>query len=238
MYFLPITRAEFLHFLPSGGEVAEIGVAKGGFSQEILNNARPDRLHLIDPWEFQDREDYLNDPNNAESTEQQARYEAILSRFGAEIAAGQVEVHRAYSQDIADDFADGQLDWVFIDGLHTYEGVKTDLEAYAPKVKEDGFVLGHDYTNHASAQHMQFGVVEAVNEFVIANGYAFIALTRENFPTYVLARSETAESARLLLTKLVYNVAGLTRLKDFPRKGDFTHEVVQIQGRINEIFSF
>ena len=38
-------------------------------------------------------------------------------------------------------------DFLFIDGDHTYEGVKKDFEMYVPLVKERGLILMHDITN-------------------------------------------------------------------------------------------
>ena len=53
------------------------------------------------------------------------------------------------------------FDFVYIDGLHTYTGVKTDIINYLPKVKKGGVIGGHDYTN--LIPHL-VGVYEAVNE--------------------------------------------------------------------------
>ena len=39
-------------------------------------------------------------------------------------------------------------DFLFIDGDHTYEGVKKDFEMYVPLVKEEGIILMHDTVNH------------------------------------------------------------------------------------------
>jgi predicted O-methyltransferase YrrM len=52
-------------------------------------------------------------------------------------------------------------DFVYIDGLHTYEGVKTDIQNYQPLVKPGGVIGGHDYTN--KIKHL-VGVYDAVNE--------------------------------------------------------------------------
>jgi len=55
-------------------------------------------------------------------------------------------------------FDDNSLDMVFIDAEHTYQGVKEDIEAWLPKVKPGGILVGHDY-------NIRFmGVVFAVNE--------------------------------------------------------------------------
>lgn len=40
---------------------------------------------------------------------------------------------------------DKQIDLLFIDGDHSYEGVKTDLELWLPKVKPGGWVVMHDF---------------------------------------------------------------------------------------------
>ena len=53
------------------------------------------------------------------------------------------------------------FDFIYLDGLHTYEGVKTDIINYLPKVKEGGVIGGHDYTNQIP--HL-VGVYQAVNE--------------------------------------------------------------------------
>lgn len=39
-----------------------------------------------------------------------------------------------------------ELDWVYIDGDHSTEGVIADIRAYTPHVKQEGLVLFHDHT--------------------------------------------------------------------------------------------
>ena len=238
MLLCSIARTDLLHLLPKGGEVAEIGVATGEFSQEILARAKPRKLHLVDPWTHQERDDYQRDGNNVDDRTQEQRFQDVSTRFAAERAAGQVEIHRAYSQDVAGDFADGQLDWLYIDGLHSYEGVASDLRHYKDKVKPEGFILGHDYTNHARAQEMDFGVVEAVNDFVQEEGYDFLVLTDEVFPTYVLARRGGAAPAQSLLAQLIYHVPKIVELRDYPAVGAFHHKIVEVGGQVRVISSF
>lgn len=42
---------------------------------------------------------------------------------------------------------DNSLNFVLIDGFHTYEQVKNDLTNYYPKLKDGGLMWAHDYNN-------------------------------------------------------------------------------------------
>ena len=61
----------------------------------------------------------------------------------------------------ADILNEDYFDFIYLDGLHTYEGVKTDIKNYLPMVKKGGVIGGHDYTN--KLPHL-VGVYDAVNE--------------------------------------------------------------------------
>ena len=41
-----------------------------------------------------------------------------------------------------------QIDFLFIDGDHTYEGVKQDFQMYSPLVRKGGVVAFHDVVEH------------------------------------------------------------------------------------------
>ena len=106
MFLFNLTREQLLAYLPKGGEIAEIGVAAGTFSRMIQSVVEPYRLHLIDPWEHQDRPDYDRDLNNVPDNEHANRYNEILSYFSPLINTGHVKVHRSYSTESANTFSD------------------------------------------------------------------------------------------------------------------------------------
>ena len=44
-------------------------------------------------------------------------------------------------------FKDGSLDFVYIDGNHTFEYVINDIAEWSKKVRKGGIISGHDYWN-------------------------------------------------------------------------------------------
>lgn len=42
-------------------------------------------------------------------------------------------------------YKDGSLDFVFIDAMHTYDGITADITAWMPKIRKGGVLAGHDY---------------------------------------------------------------------------------------------
>ena len=238
MLYLPLNRSQVLQLLPAHGVCAEIGVLEGDFSEEILKHALPEKLHLIDPWLHQDREDYQKDHANAEDAVQDARYQGVLRKFASRIDAGTVEIIREFSDVAVDRFEDKSLDWVYIDAVHSYDGALADLRAFAPKIKDDGFILGHDFTNSPPARKMEFGVVEAVRDFLAESGWSFVALTSENFPTYVLAKDMSSRNAQDLISECILKVPFIVEIKEPFRSGPYHRQVVYPDKTIRYVMSF
>ena len=115
----------------------EVGVQYGYFSQEILKNWRGE-LKCVDSYEGYE-----------------PVYKIAIENLGVD------RIIRKKSVDASKDFKNNSLDFVFIDAGHTYTEVKEDIEAWFPKVRNGGIVSGHDYVKYTN-----FGVIEAVDEFV------------------------------------------------------------------------
>ena len=125
-------RQELARYFASLGfkRGAEIGVCQGRYAQMLCQTIPGLELTVIDPWPGD------NNPNMLEAIDRLDGYD--------------VEFVRATSLD-----APKQIyDFVFIDGLHDYQSVKADIEAWAPYAR---IVSGHDY-------HVE-GVARAVNEY-------------------------------------------------------------------------
>ncbi len=50
---------------------------------------------------------------------------------------------------------DGKVDFLFIDGDHTYDGVKADFEMYSGLVRPGGLIVFHDICKHAEGLNCQ-----------------------------------------------------------------------------------
>jgi len=66
--------------------------------------------------------------------------DALLEHW--QLIAGDSHLEAVYKQ-----VKDYKFDILFIDGDHSYEGVKQDFEMYSPLVKDRGLILMHDITN-------------------------------------------------------------------------------------------
>ena len=160
-------RARMLSVLPEKAVCAEIGTWKGNFAAVILEHRRPAHLYLVDPWEHRAEGDYADASYGGKmeggQVSMDAMYDEVAARFSAEVESGQVEILRQRSTDAAAALPDESLDWVYIDGDHSYEGVKADLEAYFRTVKPGGLMAGDDYGHVGS--WFEDGVTRAVDEF-------------------------------------------------------------------------
>ena len=63
------------------------------------------------------------------------------------------------SKELAKIWDKGELAMIFVDGNHSYESVKVDIELWWPHLKSDGWMLFHDYDDPTSP-----GVCRAVDE--------------------------------------------------------------------------
>ncbi len=162
---LLLNRSEMLSKLRKGGKIAEIGVAQGDFSELILKITEPDSLHLIDVWNSR--------------TYNESLFKEVTTRFRELIDEGRVQIHRKLSTDATEDFEDNYFDWIYIDTTHSYDMTREELTKYAPKVKHNGIIAGHDYTMGNWDSLKSYGVIEAVHEFCVKYRWELVYLTLE-----------------------------------------------------------
>jgi predicted O-methyltransferase YrrM len=79
--------------------------------------------------------------------------EDVFEEFAKNIAPHRqrIEIHRGASQQVAGRWS-VPLDLLFIDGDHSYEGCRTDIEAWFPHVRSGGVVAFHDSSTEGVAR--------------------------------------------------------------------------------------
>jgi hypothetical protein len=130
--------------------MVEIGSYVGD-STEIFAQ-RVNEIHCVDPWE----NGY--DDNDSASGQHcmfviEAQFDKLCKKYE------NINKLKMKSEQAIKYFQDKSLDLVYIDGLHTYEGVKQDIKLWLPKIIEGGWLTGHDY------QRRFPGTIKAVEEF-------------------------------------------------------------------------
>jgi predicted O-methyltransferase YrrM len=129
--------------------IVEIGVAEGGSAWDMRSTMDADgTLVLIDPYP---RVMGLN------LTSVTAR------RLVGGVERGRVEWLTAFSRDAVRGW-ERPIDVLLIDGDHSYDATRQDIEGWSPHVREDGAILFHDALLDADWMSMEFGSAQFVAE--------------------------------------------------------------------------
>lgn len=132
-------RIELVKLLPKDSVVAEVGVAEGLFSKQLLE-AGVGRIYMVDNWEH--IPSVTGDGNSPQDWHDKNYQQAVdyVSSFGT-----RAKLLRGMSVDMAKNIADESLDMVYLDAGHFFDAVAADLNAWYPKLKRNGIMAGHDY---------------------------------------------------------------------------------------------
>lgn len=171
------TRNDLFKSFNKNLKICEIGVFQGEFSKFIKKNLEPLELHLIDVFEGNGCSGD-KDGNNIIWTNLNEEYYNLKNYF---LDDNTVTVHKGTSFDILNSFSDDYFDVIYVDGDHSYDGVKLDLSLSFLKVKNGGLICGHDYTNDRFP-----GVVMAVNEFCEENNLKIDYITNDGCPSFCI----------------------------------------------------
>ena len=106
---------------------AEIGVLRARHAEEMLEGLDIKKLYLVDPYSSS-KDVYKYALDVMKPYEDKVNWLILPSLE----AVKHVD--------------DNSLDFVYVDGLHTYEGCFNDINVWHRKVKKGGWIAGHDWT--------------------------------------------------------------------------------------------
>jgi hypothetical protein len=144
---------------------AEIGVAEGYFSAELLHGGM-EKLYMVDIW----RTENVKGDGSMPQEWHDKNYNSAMLRVGNFL--DKVVILKGFSEAKSIHVPDNSLGLVYLDAGHSYEDVFKDLTVWIPKLIEGGIMAGHDYLNKA------YGVYEAVEYFT--NGKFTVNIITEN----------------------------------------------------------
>lgn len=136
--------------------VVEIGSFQGESAELMLNTGKVGRIYCVDPWK--DGYSYFYKKDKHEINNFNLVEQAFDMKFRYD---ERVVKHKGDIDSFLAQFGDelrGKIDLVYIDGLHTYEGVAHDIEM-AEKLNPK-YISGHDYDRNVDFG----GPMKAVDE--------------------------------------------------------------------------
>ena len=138
----------------------EIGVRGGEYSELIMKNNPNLVMWGIDPYEphtgYRDIQRHTTFNKYLEEAHQ--RLDKYLNYYFI----------KDYSSNALKQFADNSLDFVYIDGDHSFYEVTHDIEFWSRKVRPGGIISGDDYFKHRGQSNID--VYQVVNAYTDAKG--------------------------------------------------------------------
>ena len=133
---------------PNESELVEIGSYVGDSTEIFAQHF--EKVNAIDPW--------VNGYDSKDAASFQHPMIVIEAQFD-EMADKYPNIEKIKATSLYAAAMFEAVDVVYIDGLHTYEGCKKDIETWVKRIRPGGILCGHDYQKRFE------GVMRAVNEF-------------------------------------------------------------------------
>ena len=153
----------------------EIGTDKGEFAHHLLERSKLTNLCCIDPW----IDDFGSDhkPGYYDKIGDN-RYNAAFEKLKKFIEVSRCQPIRGFSANASQGWQEESVDFIYIDGDHSLEGVYTDLYSWIGKVRIGGIVSGHDYKDGPKSgmqdyfgEQLPYRVKTVVDNFCQQYGY-------------------------------------------------------------------
>ena len=121
----------------------EVGVEKGKNAQDMFECIPNLKLYAVDPYKQHPK--YSSAAANYVRIWSQHYLDGVKRQAQKRMKNRNAVIIEKFSEDAIKDIADNSLDFVYIDGDHSYDFVMQDIILWGRKVRKGGIVSGHDY---------------------------------------------------------------------------------------------
>ena len=154
----------------------EIGTKCGDLTRTALWALPQCQLYTIDPYEHRDGAEFeageMQDYHNQNHAFAETRL--LIPEFGDRVVMLIMRSKDAYPW-IIEKNPGKKFDFLLVDGDHSEEGIKTDLDLYYPLVKEGGFAIFHDFGQcHPLSEILQERFKDKIQVGGDFTGYVFV----------------------------------------------------------------
>ena len=155
--------------LKNGKVIGEVGVAMGDFSDFIIKTLSPKEFVAFDLFEIHTMPAFWG-KTPLELFGKKTHLEYYQERF----KNSKVIAQKGKSIETLSQYPDAHFDMLYIDADHRYHSVKADGMLAHKKIKPDGILIFNDYIRFDHISREPYGVIDAVNEIIINEGYEVI----------------------------------------------------------------
>jgi lipopolysaccharide biosynthesis glycosyltransferase len=165
-------------------KIVEIGVFRGDFLDYIFKNCNSGSIDAVDLFEGITCSGDV-DGNDVVHYDVGKSYLELIEKYKEN---PNIRIHKSNSIHFLQNQENNSFDIIYIDGDHSYEGVKHDLTNALSKIKKNGYIMGHDYEmNMTKAKNnYDFGVKQAVDEFCITYNQKIISKALDGCVSYCI----------------------------------------------------
>jgi hypothetical protein len=165
----------------TGVVIAEVGVAEGDFSEYLLNEFRPKKFVGFDIFTMHEWDSVGGGASRGSKTnvvlENMTHLDYYTRRFADRGA--QVVIEVGMSSVNLKKYPNKTFDLIYIDGDHSYEGVKQDANVAKAKLADNGIIVFNDYIMFDHLNGVPYGVVQAVNELIVSEDWRVCGFSLE-----------------------------------------------------------
>lgn len=158
-------RSEILRVFPKNLVFAEVGVALGDFSEEILSVCEPKQFIAIDIFVLHNAPSVW-DGRVGLTLNGKTHLDYYRERFRKWEVGERLKILQGDSAQVLRQIADASIDVIYLDADHSYSSVKTELELAKAKLRSGGWIVLNDYIMADWLTNTPYGVVQAANEFM------------------------------------------------------------------------